>query len=112
MALEAAPRRGDVWWVIFDPSLGGETRKTRLAVIVNNDSANLHLNRTQAIPLTSNIARLYPPEAFVTLNGKRRKAMADHITAISKLRLKSQIGRLSGEDMAAVDQAIRTQLAL
>ncbi|MBZ5621889.1 MAG: type II toxin-antitoxin system PemK/MazF family toxin [Acidobacteriia bacterium] len=32
--------RGEVWWVNFDPSLGGEIQKTRPAVIVSNDASN------------------------------------------------------------------------
>ena len=38
-------KRGEVWWVSFDPSIGGEIRKRRPAVIVSNDASNLHLNR-------------------------------------------------------------------
>ncbi|MBM3748009.1 MAG: type II toxin-antitoxin system PemK/MazF family toxin, partial [Acidobacteria bacterium] len=45
--------RGEVWWVSFDPSLGGEVRKTRPAVIVSTDAANCALNRVQVVPLTS-----------------------------------------------------------
>lgn len=104
------PRRGEVWWVSFDPSVGGEIQKTRPALILSNNAANAALNRVTVIPLTSQTAKVYPGEAMVTLNGEPRKAMADQIMTASKQRLRDRLGSLSIADMVAVEKAVLLQL--
>ena len=81
-------------------------------MVVSNDSANRHLNRVQVVPLTSNVARLYPAEAYVTINGKTSKAMADQLTTASKQRLQNKIARLDSDALDAVEHAIKVQLGL
>jgi mRNA interferase MazF len=105
-------KRGNVWWINFDPSIGGEIRKQRPAVIVSNDAANQYLNRLQVVPITSNADKLYPSEAFVTFRGKKAKAMADQITTVSKKRLINSAGSFSYAEMEGIGKAITTQLGL
>jgi len=109
---EITPARGEVWLVSFDAAIGGEVQKTRPAVILSNDTANALLNRVQVVPISSQVERLYPAEAAVTLNGERRKAMADQISTASKRRLHRKIGILGQPDLEAVGRAVRIQLGL
>ncbi len=105
-------KRGEVWWVNFDPSTGGEIRKKRPAVIVSNNAANQFLNRVQVVPLTSSVGKLYPSEAYITLRGKKAKAMADQLTTVSKKRLINQAWSVSKTELENLERAIMIQLDL
>jgi mRNA interferase MazF len=106
------PRRGEVWWVSFDPAVGGEIRKTRPALILSNNAANAALNRVIVVPLTSQTEKLYPGEAMIMLNGQQSKAKADQIATASKQRLLNKAGSLSSADLAAVEKAVLLQLGI
>ena len=107
-------RRGDVWWVDFSSSkpAGGEIKKIRPAVVVSNDMSNKVMNREQVMPLTSQIEKCYPCEAYVKVDGKQSKAMADQIMTISKTRLSKRMGKIEISDLTDVERAIKIQLDL
>jgi mRNA interferase MazF len=105
-------KRGEIWWVNFNPSIGGEIRKVRPAIIVSNDAANKFLNRVQVVPISSNIGKVFPSEALVTVEGKVVKAVVDQINTASKLRLTKKMGELSTDDLRKVETAIKVQLDL
>jgi len=103
-------KRREVWWVNFDPSIGGEIKKKRPAVIISNDASNKFLNRVQVVPLTSKTERIYPSEAVVVFQGEERKAMADQLATVSKARLFRRADILSQEDMRKIEEATKIQL--
>ena len=105
-------RRREVWWVSFDPSIGGEIKKKRPAVIISNNTSNRFLNRVQVVPLTTKTDRLYPSEAAVVFEGKESKAMADQLATVSKTRLFRRADILSQEDMHKIEEALKIQLGI
>ena len=105
-------KRGEVWWVAFDPAVGSEIQRTRPAIIVSNDSANRNLKRVVVVPLTTNTSRVFPGEARVSVAGEFCKAMSDQLMAADKLRLKEKLATLSKSDMLEVEQAICVHLGL
>jgi mRNA interferase MazF len=104
--------RGEIYWVAFDPSIGGEIQKTRPAIVLSNNAANMTLNRVQVVPVSSKTHRLYPGEALIELRGEKRKAIASQLATASKLRFGARLGVLGVEDMARVEAAIAVQLGL
>jgi mRNA interferase MazF len=79
------PKRGDVYWVCFDPTLGTGIKKTRPALILSNNLFNKHLSRLIVVPISSNITKVYDFESVVSVNEKSGKAMLDQIREIDKL---------------------------
>ena len=110
--MKRTPRRGDVYWVALDPTLGSEIKKTRPAVIISNNSCNAYGSRVVVLPLTSNVDSLYPGEALVTVKGKAARALGDQLRSLDKSRLRSRIETLDKDEMAAVEDAIRITLGL
>jgi len=110
--LRRAPRRGDVYWVALDPTLGTEIQKTRPAVVVSNDSCNRYGSRVVVVPLTSHVETLYPGEAKVTLRGQAARALGDQVRSVDKARLRSRLATLSSEELLAVEDALRITLDL
>ncbi len=105
-------KRGEVWWVDFDTAQHGEVQKRRPAVIISNDASNASLNRVQIVPLTSNVGKVYPCEALISLNDSQRKAMADQITTCAKERMKNKISVISSDDIKSIEKAVKIQLGL
>ena len=84
-------KRGEVWWVEFDPALGTEIKKARPAVIVSNDAANRNLARVVVVPLTSNTEKAYPGEALVSVAGQAQDV--GNVGVDAHLRGKQALGR-------------------
>ena len=106
------PKRNEVWWINFEPTIGGEIKKVRPAIIVSNDMANEALNRVQVVPVTSNIRQIYSAECLVKIQKKQNKAMADQLTTISKLRLISKLGFVTSQEMESIERIILLQLGI
>jgi mRNA interferase MazF len=110
--MAAKPKRGEVWWINFDPSIGSEIKKTRPAVVASNDVANKYLDRFQVVPITSNTDRLYPGESSVIVAGKSGKTATNQIATVSINRFGKKICSLTKVEQAELDQALRIQLSL
>lgn len=105
-------KRGEIWWVNFDPSVGQEVKKKRPAVIVSNDLSNKYLKRYQVVPLSSKTEKIYPSESVLLVDGRESKAMADQLTTVSELRFLDKIGQITPQELEDVERTIRIQLDL
>ena len=87
-------KRGDVYWVNLDPTVGSEIKKTRPALVISPDDMNLKLPRIIVAPLTSAGQALgCRPE--VRFKGKRARILLDQLRCIDKVRLVGKLGRIN-----------------
>lgn len=109
-------RRGDVVIVRLDPAEGHEMKKTRPAVVVQNDVGNKHSTTTIVAPVTGT-HNGYPFEVLVEAADspfeKDSSIRLDQIRVVSiPTRIQSVVGRLDTPTMAAVDEALELSLGL
>lgn len=114
-------RRGEIRWVDLDPARGAESNKRRPAVIVSNDGANTTANRlgrgvVTVVPVTANVERIYPFQTALSARAtglpSDSKAQAEQVRPVAVERIGELIGSLAGDDIAALDEALRLHLAL
>jgi mRNA interferase MazF len=109
-------KRGEVYWVAFDPTVGSEIRKTRPAVVVSNDANNLHANTVTVLPMTTAVAKVRPFEVLLESgicgNREAGKVKADQIRTLDKRRFGNLMGFVPSFLMTEIDTAMRLHLAL
>ena len=71
---DKAIKRGEVYWVNLDPTIGTEIQKTRPAVIFSNNIQNRVSSRVVVIPITSNSDKMFPFESKINLQNKDAKS--------------------------------------
>jgi mRNA interferase MazF len=106
----ASIRRGEVFLVNFDPTVGSEAKKTRPAVVVSNDINNAYSPIVSISPITSNVKRIYSFEVEIRANtaglSKKSKVMVNQTRAVDKIRLIRSMGILPEKIMEKINEAL------
>ena len=110
------PKRGEIYWVDLNPTLGSEQRGLRPALVVQNDIGNRYSPTTIVVPISSRIAsssylvNVRLPEGLVP---KPSVAKCGQVRTIDKARLRGDaIAALDAESMTRVEDALRVSLDL
>lgn len=111
-------RRGEVYLCSFDPTVGHEIKKTRPALVIQNDVGNRYSPLTIVAAVTSSVSPVpYPVEVVMeptTANGLvvRSSIRLDQIRTVDRQRLVQRLGVVDSATMAKVDEAIKISLGL
>jgi len=111
------PKRGEIYLVNFDPTVGSEIKKTRPALILQNDIANQYSPITIVAAITSRFdERLYPTEVLIESKEGGLKTdsvvLLNQIRSIDRHRLIKRMGVLKPETLVRVDNALQISLGL
>lgn len=104
--------RGEIWWVNLDPTIGSEIKKRRPCVVLSADAINQLRATPVVIPLSSSPQEAPPIVLSVPSAGENSVAVLDQIRAVDKKRFVSKAGRLSPEDLSALEKAAKAVLEL
>src|SRR5688572_18708297 len=111
------PKRGEVFLVNFDPTIGSEIKKTRPALIIQNDISNKYSPVTIVAAITSKYdENLYPteilikpPEGGLTFVSV---ILLNQLRTIDLQRLIRKLGIIKQQTQKEVDQALMISLGL
>lgn len=105
-------KRGEVYWVNLDPTIGSEIKKTRPAVILSNNIQNKVSTRVVVLPITSTIDKVFPFEAKIILQNGDAKVLSDQVRTVDKSRLNNRICSLTKAEMKDIERAIKITFSL
>ena len=112
------PRRGEIYLVALDPTLGREIRKTRPALVIQNDLSNRLSDITIVAPITSTVRFPLNPVHVLLAADKSTGlsvtsvAVFNQIRAVDRMRLIRCLGAADAETMERANEAIRISLGL
>ena len=110
--MEVIPERGDIWWVALDSTLGSEIRKTRPCIVVSVKALNERRRTVIVVPLSSSPKASPPILIPVSCEGRPAVAVSDQIRAVTKERLRSQLGVVTTEELATLEDGLRQIMQL
>lgn len=106
------PKRGEVFWIDLDPTIGTETKKLRPCVILSNNVHNKFMPRIVAAPITSQVKSIYPLELLVNVKDKPGKIMLDQVRCFDKQRLKGKLFEFDQDVMIEIEMKLKDLLDL
>jgi mRNA interferase MazF len=112
------PRRGEIYLVALDPTVGHEIKKTRPALVIQNDITNEYLRTTIVAPITSTVRLPLSPTHILIVRGApsgldvTSVALCEQVRTVDRTRLIKPVGRLDPKAIAQVDEAIAVTLGL
>ena len=110
--MEVIPDRGDIWRVELDPTLGSEIRKTRPCVVISVKVLNERRRTVIVVPLSSSPKASPPILIPISCEGQPAVAVSDQIRAVAKERLRSRLGIVTTDEMAALEDGLRQIMQL
>lgn len=105
-------KRGDIYRVVLDPTIGREIKKTRRCVVVSNNQQNQYSPLLIIIPTTSDMDKLYSWEVVIHSESKDRKILTDQIRSVDKKKLREYKGKVGYEILTKLEKALCIVLAL